>query len=65
MARSSQVTWLRSWLFSTITISRGFDHSFQYLEMVIITFRPFICIAPSPIKASTTRSGNANFAATA
>src|SRR6185312_1947070 len=57
--RSSHVTWLRSRLFSTMTIRRGSDHSFQYLEIVIITLRPFICMAPSPMKAMTTRSGNA------
>src|ERR1700743_2185576 len=63
--RSSQVTWFRSRLFSTITIRRGSDHSFQYLDIVIITFRPFICIAPSPMNAITTRFGNAILAAMA
>ena len=30
---------------------------FQYLDTVIITLRPFICIAPSPMKPMTGRSG--------
>ena len=43
----------------------GLDHSRQYFDTVIITFRPFICIAPSPMKPITVRSGNAIFAAMA
>ena len=63
--RSSQVTWFRSWLFSTITTRCGFDQSRQYFAMVIISLMPFICIAPSPMKAITVRSGKAIFAAMA
>ena len=57
MTRCSQVTWFRSRLFSTRQIHLGSDHSFQYLLTVISTFRPFICIAPSPVVAMQTRSG--------
>src|SRR3954465_1779051 len=63
--RSSHVTWLRSRLLRTRTISRGLDHFFQYLEIVIMTLRPFICMAPSPMHAITVRSGKAIFPATA
>src|SRR4051812_45409438 len=44
---------------------RGSDHSLQYFAIVISPLLPFICIAPSPTSAIATRSGNANFAATA
>lgn len=57
MARISQVTWLRSWLFSTATISRGSPHSGQYFAAVISSDIPFICIAPSPTRAMAGRSG--------
>ena len=43
----------------------GFDHFCQYLEIVIMTLRPFICIAPSPMQAITVRSGKAILPATA
>src|SRR5207247_10922728 len=46
-------------------ISRGSLHSFQYLAMVISVFRPFICIAPSPVRAIATRSGKQHLAAKA
>ncbi|CAM5713542.1 hypothetical protein SALBM135S_05002 [Streptomyces alboniger] len=62
MARISQVTWLRSPLFSTATTSRGSLHRFQYLEMVMSSAMPFICIAPSPTMAMAGRSGWANLA---
>ena len=51
IARSSQVTWLRSLLCSTATTSRGSAQSCQYLAMVISSLMPFICIAPSPTRA--------------
>jgi hypothetical protein len=34
-------------------------------QIVIITFRPFICVAPSSMNAMTTRSGNVIFLAIA
>src|SRR5437763_13626264 len=43
--------------------SRGSVHSRQYLAIVISSFMPFSCMAPSPQQAMATRSGNANFAA--
>src|ERR1700710_2966585 len=46
-------------------IKFGVDHCFQYFETVIITLMPFICIAPSPMKPMTVRSGNAILAARA
>ena len=58
----NQVTWLRSSLCSTATTSRGSLHSSQYRLMVISSARPFICIAPSPAKTTTGRSGWANLA---
>lgn len=62
MARISQVTWLRSWLFQMATISRGSSHRSRYLAAVISSAMPFICIAPSPTSAIAGRSGCANFA---
>ncbi|CAM5649063.1 hypothetical protein SANTM175S_02662 [Streptomyces antimycoticus] len=62
MARISQVTWLRSWLLRTATISRGSRHSDQYLAAVMSSAMPFICMAPSPTMASAGRSGWANLA---
>ena len=62
MARISQVTWLRSLLCRTATISRGSVHCCQYLAMVISSAMPFICIAPSPTNAMPGRSGCAHFA---
>ena len=65
MIRCSHVTWFRSRLFSTSVIQRGSLHSFQYLATVMQAFSPFICIAPSPVRAIATRSGKQNLAATA
>lgn len=62
MARISQVTWLRSLLCRTTTTRRGSAHCRQYLAMVMSSFIPFICIAPSPTKAIPGRSGCAHFA---
>ncbi len=62
MARCSHVTWFKSGLFRTSTITRGSLHSRQYFEMVINSLMPFICIAPSPASAIATRPGHANFA---
>src|SRR6266545_362583 len=64
-ARCSHVTWFRSRLFSTSTTSRGSLQRCQYFAIVISSFRPFICIAPSPTSAIATRYGCANFAAIA
>jgi len=58
----SQVTWFRSRLFSTATMSRGFSHSRQYLPIVMSSLIPFICMAPSPTSAMTGRPGWPNFA---
>ena len=63
--RCSQVTIFRSRLFKTSIINFGLDHFFQYLAMVIISFIPIICIAPSPTNATGIFSGQANFAAIA
>src|ERR1700753_4385894 len=65
MIRCSQVTWLRSSLLKTQTIQRGPFHSRQYFATVINSAMLFICIAPSPTKAITGRSGWANLAAMA
>ena len=43
-------------------IRRGSVHCFQYLLIVISSFMPFICIAPSPTNAIVGRSGCAHFA---
>src|SRR5688572_24417022 len=43
----------------------GVLHDCQYLLIVSNSSLPFICIAPSPAKAITVRSGYANFAAIA
>ncbi len=65
IARCSQVTWFRSRLSRTRTTRRGSFHSFQYFEIVTSSAMPFICMAPSPASATTTRSGKANLAAIA
>ena len=38
-------------------MSRGSAHCFQYFLTVSNSALPFICIAPSPAHAITTRSG--------
>ena len=63
--RCSQVTWLRSWLFSTITTRRGSLQRSQYFAAVIRQLLPSICMAPSPTSAIATRSGKLNLAASA
>src|SRR5437763_16839898 len=55
----------RSRLFNTSTTNRGSFHSFQYFFTVTRTLLPFICIAPSPTSAKSSRSGDADFAAPA
>src|SRR6266480_2090854 len=65
IARCSQVTWFRSWLFSTSTTSRGSSHWWKYFAAVISSAMPFICIAPSPTSATAGRCGWQNFAAIA
>ena len=62
IARSSQVTWLRSLLWNTQTINRGSFHCRLKRLMVSNSAMPFICIAPSPTSAITGRSGWANLA---
>ena len=65
IARISHETWFRSRLFSTRKMIRGSLQRFQYFATVISSLIPFICIAPSPVIAIATRSGDANFAAIA
>ena len=63
MIRCSQVTMFRSRLLSTSVIQRGSDHSFQYLATVMQAFRPFICMAPSPVTAMQHAIGKTEFRA--
>src|SRR3954470_5899326 len=63
--RCSQVTIFKSRLFKTMITNLGSDHSFQYFAIVINSFIPSICMAPSPTMATGTRSGYANLAAIA
>ncbi len=63
--RCSQLTKARSRLLSTSTTNRGSAQPCQYFATVISSLTPFICIAPSPIRATSGRSGWANFAARA
>ncbi|MNC66931.1 hypothetical protein D3C75_1173860 [compost metagenome] len=56
---------MRSSLLNTAQIHWGVSHRRQYLATVISSARLFICIAPSPTKATTLRCGWANLAAMA
>src|SRR3569833_4163794 len=65
MTRCSQVTWFRAWLLKTQTIQRLSAQRCQYFATVINSAMLFICMAPSPTRAITGRSGWANLAAMA
>ena len=65
IARCSHVTWFRSWLLNTQTTQVWLLHSRQYLAIVMSSAMLFICMAPSPTRAITGRSGWANLAAIA
>jgi len=62
IARSSQVTWLRSLLCSTHTTSRWSLQRDRERAIVSSSASPFICIAPSPVSAIAGRCGCANSA---